>query len=196
MMHIDNVDHVWKNGITKITSPNSNPNYRAIGDNSLISNRNLFFIPNGNTLGNYIPFYFHQRMPMLYVIQRGFNGVTATPAENIVYCITSVALVIQHEIDYLFTDGHAVDKFSAFYESRDISKIDKILDFVAIRDSFWKDENDLDKKRRKEAEFLLSDDLPQSGIGIFAVYNNTAKDRLLSFGIPNEKIIIKSEYYF
>ena len=106
MLHIDNMQHVQLNGITKIDSVNANKNYKAIGDGSLISNRNLFFIPNnGKTLSNYIPFYFWYRMPMLYVIQKGFNGVRATSAENIVYCITSVAQIVNLELDYIFTDG-------------------------------------------------------------------------------------------
>lgn len=196
MLHIDNLSHVWQHGITKIDSVNANTFYRSIGDNSLINNRTNFEMPNGRLLGNYIPFYFWNRMPMLYVIQKGFNGVTATSPENIVYCITTVKQIIDHGIDYVFTDGHAVDRFSSFYFPEQISNIEEIIDFKAVKDSFWKDDNDLDKKRRKEAEFLIASDIPMTAISGFAVYTQNTKNKLLSLGIPDNKIIIRSEFYF
>ncbi|WP_408080554.1 type II toxin-antitoxin system toxin DNA ADP-ribosyl transferase DarT [Flavobacterium plantiphilum] len=196
MLHIDNMEHVLQYGITKIDSINANQNYKAIGDGNLISNRNLFFIPNGKTLSNYIPFYFWYKMPMLYVIQKGFNGVKATSAENIVYCITSVNNIINSKLDYVFTDGHAVNFLSSFYSPPEIERIDEIIDFKVIKDVYWNDPKDLDKKRRKEAEFLVEQDIPCEAIGIYAVYNQNAKNKLLKLGIPDNKILIKSEYYF
>lgn len=190
------MEHVLQYGITKIDSINANQNYKAIGDVSLINNRSLYFIPNGKTLSNYIPFYFWHRMPMLYVIQKGFNGVNATSAENIVYCVSSVARIIDFELDYIFTDGHAVNSLSSFYFPNDIQKIEELIDLKAIKDNFWIDPKDLDKKRRKEAEFLIENDIPCDAIGIYAVYNKNAKDKLLQLGVSDEKILIKSEYYF
>ncbi|TDX11710.1 uncharacterized protein DUF4433 [Flavobacterium sp. S87F.05.LMB.W.Kidney.N] len=197
MLHIDNMEHVLEYGITKINSINANKNYKAIGDGSLISNRNSFPIHiNGKTLKDYIPFYFWCRMPMLYVIQNGFNGVQATSAENIIYCITSVAQIISFKLDYIFTDGHAVNCLSSFHLPNEISTIDEIIDLKVIKDPYWNDPKDLDKKRRKEAEFLVENDIPYEAIGLYAVYNQNAKNRLLQLGIPNDKILIKSEYYF
>lgn len=190
------MEHVLQYGITKIDSINANQNYKAIGDGSLISNRNLFFIPNGKTLSNYIPFYFWYKMPMLYVIQKGFNGVQPTSAENIVYCITSVNHIINSKLDYIFTDGHAVNCLSSFYSPNEIERIDEIIDLKVIKDAYWNDPKDLDKKRRKEAEFLVEQDIPCEAIGIYAVYNQNAKNKLLQLGIPDNKILIKSEYYF
>ncbi|PWK00909.1 uncharacterized protein DUF4433 [Flavobacterium araucananum] len=196
MLHIDNMEHVLQHGITKIDSVNANKNYKAIGDGSLINNRNFFFTPNGKTLSNYIPFYFWCRMPMLYVIQKGFNGVQATSAENIVYCITTVAQIINLGLDYIFTDGHAVNCLSSFFLPNEITKIEEIIDLKVIKDSYWNDPKDLDKKRRKEAEFLIEKDIPCEAIGRYAVYNQKAKDKLLGLGIPDDKILIKSEFYF
>lgn len=196
MLHIDNISHVLQYGITKIDSVNANQNYKAIGDSSLISNRNSFLIPNGKKLGNYIPFYFWFKMPMLYVIQKGFNGVQSTPSENIVYCITSVAKIINFEIDYIFTDGHAVDCLSSFYLQNEVSNIDEIIDFKAVKDQYWIDPKDLDKKRKKEAEFLVDGDIPELAIVCYIVFNQSAKNKLLQLGLSENRILIKSEYYF
>jgi hypothetical protein len=196
MLHIDNVNHILECGLTKVDSPNGNPHYRSIGDNSLINNRNFHFLPNGNALGNYIPFYFWYRMPMLYVIQKGFNGVLSTLPENIIYCVTSVEKIINLELPFVFTDGHAVNALSSIYESKEIDKLDDIVDFTAIKDSYWVDPKDLDKKRRKEAEFLVENDIPISALLAFVVYNQNAKDKLLQLGINSETIHIRSQYYF
>src|SRR5690554_6203453 len=117
MIHIENIQHVLQYGITHRNSPNANKNFVPIGDNSLISRRNTRVVNNGKLLGNYIPFYFGTRSPMLYVIQRGYNGVNRTVPENIVYCVTSVAEIINSQIDFLFTDGHAIDSRSEEHTS-------------------------------------------------------------------------------
>ncbi len=196
MTHIGNIPHILEYGITHISSANANKNYIPIGDPSLISNRNSFLMPNGKTLGQYIPFYFGVRMPMLYVIQHGYNGVSTTQAEEIVYCTSNVQAIINHNLPFVFTNGHAVDNFSSFYHASQISQIGSIIDTKAIHAKYWKDEYDLDLKRRKEAEFLVEEDLPPTTIIGWVVYNEKAKTRLLEMGIAASNIHIDSESYF
>ena len=194
--HIENIPHILQYGITHSTSGNANPNFVPIGDGSLITTRNNFLLNNGRRLGEYIPFYFGVRTPMLYVVQYGFNMVAPTPAENIVYCVSSVQKIIDLQLDFVFTDGHAVDGFSSQYTASNIQNIDNILDKNAINAKYWRDENDLDRKRRKEAEFLVLGDISQEGILGFITYNENAKNRLINFGIDVANIHVKSEFYF
>lgn len=196
MTHIENVPHILEHGVTHVSSTHTNKSYKAIGDNSIISTRNDFDLPNGKKLGAYIPFYFGTRMPMLYVIQKGFNGVPVTPAKDIVYCISSVQKVVDHKLPFVFTDGHAVDGLSVFYEEKDIPNIDTILDKKAIDETYWRKEDDLDLKRRKEAEFLVETDIPTTAIIGWVVSNEEAKKRLLTMGIPENKIYVKPNCYF
>jgi len=90
--HIDNLDYILNTG--KITCPNhpqANPGYINIGDTTLIRSRNAREInvePNGN-FSDYIAFYFGARSPMLYNIQKGFQGVTKRNPENIVYLVST-----------------------------------------------------------------------------------------------------------
>ena len=153
MTHVENLPHILKYGITHSSSVNANNNFHPIGDNSIISTRNAFILDNGKKLGDYIPFYFGTRTPMLFVIQKGFNMVSSTPADQIVYCVISIQKVLDLGNEFVFTDGHAVDKFSTQYYAQNIAGITSLLDWNAIRSKYWKDDNDLDKKRKKEAEF-------------------------------------------
>src|SRR5665647_913156 len=92
MTHIDNIPHILQHGITHKKSENSNPHFITIGDVSLIDTRSgkEVSVDNGDllnfgapsiTLGDFIPFYFGIKMPMLYVMQHGGNFVERpTPA--------------------------------------------------------------------------------------------------------------------
>lgn len=194
--HIENIPHILQYGITHSTSANANPNFVPIGDGSLIATKNNFLLNNGRLLGEYIPFYFGVRTPMLYVIQKDFNMVTPIPAQKIVYCISSVQKIMDMQLDFVFTDGHAVDGFSSQYTVADIQNIDTILDKNAINAKYWTDENDLDLKRRKEAEFLVLGDIAREAILGFITYNETAKNTIVNFGVDEAKVFIKPDYYF
>jgi len=196
MTHIENIPHVLQNGITHGSSVNANPEFIPIGDGSLITTRSNFMLNNGIRLGDYVPFYFGSRTPMLYVIQNGFNMVPPTPAENIVYIVCSVQKIIDLELDFIFTDGHAVDGFSSQYTTADVQNIDSIIDKEAIDAKYWRDENDLDKKRRKEAEFLVLGDIPNQAILGYITYNENAKMKIISHGADSTKVLTKPEYYF
>lgn len=196
MTHIENIPHILQYGITHAASVNANSAFVPIGDGSLIATRNSFRLNNGRRLGEYIPFYFGKRTPMLYVVQKGFNMVATTPAEKIVYCVTSVQKIIDVGLDFVFTDGHAVDGFSSQYNAADIENIEKVLDKNAINAKYWTDENDLDKKRRKEAEFLVAGDIAPQAILGFVTYNQKAKDKVVNFGAQEAKVYIDPNYYF
>jgi hypothetical protein len=196
MTHIENVPHILQYGITHSTSPNANPAFVPIGDGSLIRTRSNFRLDCGRRLGDYIPLCFGVRMPMLYVIQKGYNFVTHTPARDIVYCVTSVGKIMAQKLDFVFTDGHAVDSFTTQYGVADITSIDTLLDKKAIDAKYWKDENDLDLKRRKEAEFLVMGDIAAAAIINYSVINHHAKARLEAYGVNEDKIQVQPQYYF
>ena len=196
MTHIDNMPHILKYGITHASSPACNPDYIPIGDGSLIGSRSAFITPAGKILGDYIPFYFGGRMPMLYVIQNGYNGVKAIWPADIVYLVCSIEQIVAHKLPFMFTDGHAVDHLSEFFGSERLKEIENIVDFAAVKELFWKKEDDLDLKRRKEAEFLVQGDIPLPAIAGYVVYNEDAKQKLLALNVAKDKIAVRNNFYF
>ena len=188
--HIDNLDHIKKFGITHVNSPIKNNSYIGIGDDSLIQTREHIFLPGKENLADFIPFYFAPRMPMLYVIQRGYNKVKTITPQEIVYCISDVDTIINAGLEFVFTDGHAVSQLSRFYYSNEIDKIEQVVDWKSVRSKYWNDENDLDVKRKKEAEFLIKDDIPFSAILGFAVYNNEAQEKLIKILSGTDKKVV------
>jgi ssDNA thymidine ADP-ribosyltransferase, DarT len=206
--HIDNVPHILQHGITHRNSPNHNPKFVAIGDISLISTRDKkqISVDNGDfldfdaptiTLGNFIPFYFGTKMPMLYVIQNGGNFVTkSTPASKIVYMVCSVNQLIKSEANYYFSDGHATDNLTTFYDKTRVDDLPDIIDWDAVKESYWGGQDNLNLKRKKQAEFLVSEDIAPNLIFGFGCYDEDAKNKLINLGIKEEKIkVIPNAYY-
>jgi len=207
MTHIENIPHILKYGVVHKNSPNANPDYISIGDVSLIDTREkkTINISNGNrsksyktiVLGDFIPFYFGIRMPMLYVIQHGGNYVEkATPPQDIVYVACKLSDIVSSRIDFYFSDGHATDNFSMFYESSKISDLPEIVDWQSVKSFYWGGEDNLEVKRKKQAEFLLANDIPANLLAGFVCYNEVAKQRLTEMSIGAEKIKIHSQAYF
>lgn len=196
MTHLDNIQHIWLNGITHAGSRNANPAYAPIGDTSIISVRGAHRLKNGKLLSDYIPFYFAPRMPMLYVIQKGYNSVRQVRPSNIVYCVCSIQAIVDSGVPFVFTNGHAIDGFTQMHEQREVKNIETLLDYKAINARYWQDEQDLDKKRRKEAEFLVQRDLPRETLHCFVVYDEPSRSKLIALGIPSEKILVKPNCYF
>lgn len=197
MTHLDNIPHILEKGITHFLSPNMNPNYVPIGDGTLIQRRNTFQLPNGRMLGEYLPFYFGVRMPMLYVIQNGYNGVKAVDPSNIVYCVVSIKKVVSAGLEFMFTDGHAVDGLTSYYDSNNIEDIDNIVDMKAVSSIYWRHETDLDLKRRKEAEFLILGDVSPNSLAGFITYSEQIKDLVTQMnGFGDKKIFVRPNYYF
>lgn len=197
MTHIDNIPHILKYGITHRLSANADANYKPIGDSSIIQKRSLKMVctVNGEELipGDYIPFYFYVRMPMLYNIQHGYNVNRVSP-ENIVYLVVKLDSIVKDDnYKYYFSDGHAVCKMTRFYGRESISDIDNILDKKSIQNNDWG--NDYTTRERKQAEFLVGSDIPPERIVMMGCYNERARTRLIDNGVQC-KIIVTPKSYF
>lgn len=133
---------------------------------------------------------------MLYVIQKGFNGVTQYHPSVLVYCVVRLSDILEHDVDCMFTDGHAFSAITKYYSKEDLRRIDEIIKQEDVYAKFWYAEDDLDLKRRKEAELLIKTELPAKYIRGFVVYNNEARDMLLGHGIDASMIVVRESFYF
>lgn len=149
------------------------------------------------TLGSFIPFYFGIKMPMLYVIQHGGNFVErATSPTNIVYISCFLSKIIRSNIEFYFTDGHSTDMLTSFYDKTKIYELFNIIDWQAIKSSYWGGQENLNLKRKKQAEVLIYGDLAPDFIAGFGCYDENAKNKLILLGVTEDKIkIIPQAYY-
>lgn len=126
----------------------------------------------GGVLHNYVPFYFAPRSPMLYAIHN--NRVEAYDGGQtpIVHLVSSVPQIQTANHRFVFTDGHATMAFTRFFtETDDLDQIDWPL----MQATYWHDTpQDPDRKRRRQAEFL--------------VYNQVSVSALIGVGVINERM--------
>jgi len=170
IIHIQNVEYILRNGIYTNGHIKRDPNYVNIGDTQLIAHRNdhPVKLEGYGNLGDYVPFYFGPHSPMLYKIRTG-NGVTQFPQSDIVYFIVNAQSLIHEEVRFVFTNGHAKNNFTEFYtDLNDLSEID--WEVVYLRK--WNNTIDnMDRMRRKQAEFLIHGHVPINLIDRIVVYN-------------------------
>lgn len=115
--------------------------------------------PNG-MVADYVPFYFAPRSPMLYSITHGFVEGYQGGQAGILHLAASAEAVLQNGLAFVFTDGHAEMDISHFY--RDLHNLNKI-DWNIMQSRYWNDTNeDGDRKRRRQAEFLVYEFFPIS----------------------------------
>lgn len=200
--HIANIPNILQYGITHRNSPDANPNYKPIGDASLISFRDSLTLNcNGMSvlLGNYIPFYFGVRMPMLYVVQHGGNYVpSSVMPDDIVYMAVNLKEIIDKLGNFCyFCDGHATDSFTHVFGPESFQTIPELIDWNAVKARKWSGEDvERDLKRRKQAEFLVGKDIPKECLYGFVCYSENSKRVLASYGIQTERIKVRPEAYY
>lgn len=200
IIHIDNLNFILKMG--KLMCPNhleKDQNYIGIGDSTLISSRSqkeILLHPFGTFL-DYISFYFTNRSPMLYNIAKGFNNVIKRNQDEIIYLVSNFKLIKDSKIKFVFFDGHGFHHYSECYN--DELKLHEI-DWEVIKSRDWFDtESDSDRKRKKQAELLVYNELSIEyllGIGVSNEQTEQKINLLLEKNNVNLPCIIKRDWYY
>ena len=139
-------------------------------------------IASGGTLADYVPFYFAPRSPMLYSIRHGYVEGYKGGQGNIMHLVASAERITADGISFAFTDGHAEVAISRFFE--DLHELDQI-DWDLMESRRWYDtQNYPDRKRRRQAEFLVYLNLPWDYIQEIGVCSATIKQQV--FQILNQ----------
>lgn len=197
--HIENVPWILDHGLHCRNSSNFDPEFRSIGNPSLISMRHTRAVPvdPGGTLSDYVPFYFTPYSIMLLNIKTGHGGVTRVPNEDIVILVSSLRRVHELGLPFVFTNQHAYPLAAEYFNTLDdLNRVDWPL--LQSR-SFKHDPEDPGKKERYQAEALIHRHLPVSALLGIVCHSDRAKARLQSgFDRHNlaAKLMAKQSWYF
>ena len=95
---------------------------------------------------------------MLFTIGRGNVPGYDRGEDPIVHLVTSTEAVVTAGLQYAFTDGHSTMRFTEFFDDlADLSKVD----WDIMETKYWRDtSDDNDRKRRRQAEFLVHEFCP------------------------------------
>lgn len=151
----------------------------------------------GGTLADYVPFYFAPRSPMLFAIHRGQVPGYDGGQSSVVHLVTSTEAVAAEPLLFVFTNGHADMAFSRFYDDlRDLEQVD----WAIMGERYWNDTpEDGDRKRRRQAEFLVYMSLPWRLIEEIGVMSRKAADEVataLEGAEHRPPVVVRPEWYY
>ncbi len=151
----------------------------------------------GGALHDYVPFYFAPRSPMLYTISRGNVAGFSGGQDSVVHIVSTAQTVRDAGLRFVFTDGHGIMAFTEFFaELADLAQVD----WGIMATDYWADtDEDMDRKRRRQAEFLVHERFPVQLIQQIGVINQAKKNEteamLAEFGLTIP-VVSKPGWYY
>jgi hypothetical protein len=142
-------------------------------------------------VGEFVPFYFCPRSPMLFTINKGNTGRPANCQKSIVHLVSTMSAGIAAGKIWAISSGNAGAYHTTFSASPDA--LDE-LDWEAIRATQWQG-----KQHQKSAEFLVADFFPWSAIQKIGCQNSTTADKvkaLLADIAHQPAVEIKTNWYY
>ena len=89
---------------------------------------------------------------------------------------TTVQAVAQAGLRFVFSNGHGIAAFTGWFD--DVARLDEV-DWNMVYERYWRDDvNDMDRQRRKQAEFLIYQSCPWTLIQEIGVLNTPMKTRV------------------
>ena len=128
----------------------------------------------GGTLADYVPFYFAPRSPMLFAIHKGQVVGYQGGQGAVLHLCAQAEDIAAAGLSFVFSEGHAEMTISEFFtDLGDLHKIDRRI----MQATYWNDTDaDGDRKRRRQAEFLVQRFVPWTSIAAIGVMNQGTAD--------------------
>ena len=152
----------------------------------------------GGFVSEYVPFYFAPRSPMLYAIHCGCVPQYSGGQSEIIYLVSSIATVRKLRLQFVFTDGHPVVGATRFFNNlADLTEVD--WDVMKAR-TWHNTSEDPDRKRRRQAEFLIHHFCPWQAIDLVAVYDTDMRmivqSLLASAAVQQPMVTVRRYWYY
>jgi hypothetical protein len=127
----------------------------------------------GGTLRDYVPFYFGSRSPMLFAIKCG-NVAGYTQGQGpVLHLVPTVQAVAAAGLPFAFTNGHGIMGLTDFFDN--LADLDEV-DWPLMTAKWWNDtQEDGDRSRRRQAEFLVHQFFPWNLVQEIGLSNNKVK---------------------
>ena len=178
--HVDNLDTIIRRG--GLHAPNHVPddglNYRFCHSTEVQSARANVPIRMGpgGTIHDYVPFYFGYLSPMMLNLKTGRVEGYSEGQDPLIYLVSSTQAIEAAELGFVFSDGHGLATFTEWFD--DLDKLDAV-DWTVVNQRYWTDNiNDMDRQRKKQAEFLVHQCCPWSVIQDIVVIDSVMQGRV------------------
>jgi hypothetical protein len=134
---------------------------------------------------------------MLYSIHGGFVEQYRDGQRPVVHLTGSAESVAAAGLPFTFTEGHAELAYSSFYE--ELADLDKV-DWQVMKSKWWNDTvEDMDRKRRRQAEFLVHDFFPWELVTTIGVIDNSVAEEVnevLKGAAHRPTAVVRRSWYY
>lgn len=159
--HVDNVAAIRAAGCLRCdVEARQGMTKTEVGARDIKESRRRRTIPvaPGGHVGDYVPFYFAPRSPMMFRIACDHRDSVPDRYQGgdtpLVYLVTSVEAVVTAGLTWIATDGNARTATTEF--TSDLDEMDRNVDWPLMGAEQWRSTpDDPDRQRRRRAEFAL-----------------------------------------
>jgi hypothetical protein len=152
----------------------------------------------GGMVGDYVPFYFAPRSPMMYVISKGSVQGVSMDLSRLIYFVSSTEAVYNAGLPCVYSDGNAAVLITQFYE--DLAMLATRVDLPLMKETMWSSTaEDPDRMRRRMAEFLVHERLPLELVDSIVVRTKQAREAVVSLAETmgkDVKTTVRPGWYF
>lgn len=152
----------------------------------------------GRFVGDYVPFYYCARSPMLYFAHtKNPLSPFVGPQSDLVHLVSHIDVISEFGIDFAITDRNAALSYAAF--SDDLEDLDQLVDWTLQAQKYWNDTRDEpDRMERRMAEFLVYDRCPVEALVGLGVMDESAKAQVevALAGFAHAPIHVTRNWYY
>jgi ssDNA thymidine ADP-ribosyltransferase, DarT len=156
-VHVDNLEIALRRG--GLHAPNHTPNdglaFKTIHNTEIQEKRQQKPVTCGprGVIHDYVPFYFGYLSPMMLQLNTGRVAGYNEGQEPLIYLVSTAQAVRDSGTGFAFSDGHGIATFTSWYD--DLNQLSEV-DWNMVYQRYWADNiNDMDRQRKKQAEFLV-----------------------------------------
>lgn len=152
----------------------------------------------GGVLHDYVPFHFAARSPMLCAISKGNVPACPNGQDTVIYLVSTAEEIKAAGLGLAFSDGHGIMRLTRFFD--DLSCLDQV-DWELMKSKMWNETaNDLDRPRRRQAEFLVHQFMPWSLVAYIGAKSRVVTDTVQKYikdsRQPVPRIDLRTEWYY
>ncbi|WP_154675488.1 type II toxin-antitoxin system toxin DNA ADP-ribosyl transferase DarT [Parafrankia elaeagni] len=146
-------------------------------------------------VGEYVPFYYAPRSPMLYKIYKGNVDGYDGGQDPLAYIVTTIGTVQQAGLRWVGSDGNCAAGVTRHFNDR--KQLEDAVDWQIMTEIMWRDTvEDGDRMRRRMAEFLVRGELPWSCVRGIVVKSDFYKAQAQACVPAATPVAVRDNWYY
>ncbi|MEX0698289.1 MAG: DUF4433 domain-containing protein [Acidimicrobiia bacterium] len=198
---MENLASIWERGavFADLASPDD-LEVDELGSRQIKDQRAVATVScgSGGVVGDYVPFYYSARSPMLYLAYRE-NPLSPFKKgqRGLAHLVAHATDIADAGLPYALTDRNAA--LSLARQSDDLADLDDLVDWTLQQQQYWHDTDaEPDRMERRMCEFLVHERFPVELILGIVVIDEEMMERVsvTLAGYHHPTVLVKRDWYY